>query len=97
MFDFIIFLLTVYALVAYIRRKFVKVDYNGQIVWITGASSGIGEYLAYEFNRRGARLIISARNVQELQRVQKACHTPEEVEIVKMDMTNYEEVEKVTK
>ena len=29
------------------RRHFCTPDYTGQTVWITGASSGIGEYLAY--------------------------------------------------
>jgi len=60
---FIAFILFAYALIAYIRRKYVKPNYKGQTVWITGASSGIGEYLAYEFNRYEADLVISARNV----------------------------------
>ena len=56
-------LLVLYALVAYICRKFTRPDYNGKIVWITGASSGIGEYMAYEYNSCGAYVILSARNV----------------------------------
>lgn len=56
--------LILYALVAYIRRKYVKPNYQNKIVWITGASSGIGEYLAYEFNRHGAHVVLSARNVK---------------------------------
>lgn len=58
----IVTIMVLYALVAYIRRKTVKPNYTNKIVWITGASSGIGEYLAYEFNRHGAYVIISARN-----------------------------------
>lgn len=58
----IVSLLALYVIVAFIRRKIVKPNYNGKVVWITGASSGIGEYLAYEFNRLGAYVIISARN-----------------------------------
>lgn len=57
---FIIFFL--YAAIKVIRRKLSKPDYRGKTIWITGASSGIGEYLAYEFSRHNADLIISARN-----------------------------------
>lgn len=42
-------------------------------VWITGASSGIGEALAKAFSLHGAHLIISARNERELQRVAAEC------------------------
>jgi hypothetical protein len=62
----IVALFVLYALTAYIRRKIAKPNYSGKIVWITGASSGIGEYLTYEFNRTGAYVILSARNVKEL-------------------------------
>lgn len=47
--------------------------YSGKTVWITGASSGIGEALAYEFAREGARIILSARRKEELERVRADC------------------------
>jgi NADPH:quinone reductase-like Zn-dependent oxidoreductase len=72
----VVVLFIVYALVAYIRRKTTKPDYSGKTVWITGASSGIGEYMAYEFNRHGAHVILSARNTTELKRVQANCPNP---------------------
>lgn len=43
------------------------------IVWITGASSGIGEALAYGYAKEGCRLIISSRRVAELERVKSTC------------------------
>lgn len=43
--------------------------FEGKIVWITGASSGIGESLVYEFIRRGATVIISSNEPNELERV----------------------------
>ncbi|MDP3675540.1 MAG: SDR family NAD(P)-dependent oxidoreductase [Novosphingobium sp.] len=46
---------------------------NEQTTWITGASSGIGEALARESSKRGARVILSGRNVAELERVAAAC------------------------
>lgn len=42
-------------------------------VWITGASSGIGESLAKAFAKEGAHIILSARNEKELDRVAGLC------------------------
>ncbi|XP_029168983.1 dehydrogenase/reductase SDR family member 7 [Nylanderia fulva] len=46
---------------------------KGKVVWITGASSGIGEHLAYVLAKAGCKLILSARRVAELQQVKKRC------------------------
>ncbi len=47
--------------------------FEGKKVWITGASSGIGEALVYEFARRGARIVISSNDSAGLDRVKAAC------------------------
>ena len=44
----------------------------GRTVWITGASGGLGEALAYAFGAEGARLVLSARRAGELDRVAAA-------------------------
>jgi len=51
---------------------------KGKVVWITGASSGIGEELAYALAREGSFLILSARNKEMLGQVKAKClqHTP---------------------
>jgi short-subunit dehydrogenase len=46
---------------------------KGKVVWITGASSGIGEALVYAFAAEGSRLILSSRRKEELERVKGNC------------------------
>lgn len=44
-------------------------NYKNKTIWITGASSGIGEAFAHFFFRDGAKLILSSRRQEELERV----------------------------
>ncbi|KAK2578864.1 hypothetical protein KPH14_001272 [Odynerus spinipes] len=46
---------------------------KGQVVWITGASSGIGEHLAYVLAKGGCKLVLTARREAELQKVKRVC------------------------
>lgn len=55
------------------------------VVWLTGASSGIGEQLAYRLAKKGAKLIISSRRRDELERVKAACNS-ETLEILTIDL-----------
>ncbi len=46
--------------------------FKNQVVWITGASSGIGREMALEFARQGAIVALSARRMNELESLASA-------------------------
>jgi short-subunit dehydrogenase len=48
-------------------------NFDGKVVWITGASSGIGEALVYEFIKLGATVIASSNEASELEKVKNNC------------------------
>lgn len=56
---------------SYIGKQ--KGSLKSKVIWVTGASSGIGEGLAIELATLGAKLVLSARRNVELERVKKAC------------------------
>lgn len=62
--------------------------FQNRRVWITGASSGIGEALAVAFHQAGAKLILSARREDELKRVQAFCGGEPNARILPMDVTS---------
>ena len=64
---------------------------KNKTVWITGASSGIGEALAYQFAKEGAKLVLSARRESELQRVANATGLSEkDILVLPMDMLEFD-------
>ncbi len=67
--------------------------FKDKIIWITGASSGAGEALVYALNKEQCRLIVSARRVEELERVRKNCsYKPEEIFVLPLDLENHNEL-----
>ena len=61
-------------------------DISNKTIWLTGASSGIGEALAYALAAQGARLILSARQRDLLESVRSRCANPELHEVVPFDL-----------
>jgi short-subunit dehydrogenase len=61
------------------------------VVWITGASSGLGANLAIHFAKSGAQVILTARRVDKLQEVARKCMGVSALSpvLLPFDVTNY--------
>ena len=70
---------------------------KNKVVWITGASSGIGEALAQSFASEGAQLVLSARRVDELLRVKKSLKIADvDVMILPLDLSDTAKINELT-
>ena len=69
-------------------------DWNDKVVVVTGGSAGLGRYIAREFAQRGAKVVIAARNQQQLdatvKELQDAGH---DVSVLATDVTNQDDVD----
>lgn len=70
---------------------------NHKIVWITGASSGIGKSLAIALSQYDCKLIISARRVEALESVKLRCKNPNHVYVLPLDLAKPDAMETITK
>ncbi len=71
-------------------------EFSGKVVWITGASSGIGEALVYEFVLRGASVIASSNDLSGLERVKEACgENSSMVHCVPFDLSDTSEIKEI--
>jgi dehydrogenase/reductase SDR family member 7B len=68
--------------------------YRGKTIWVTGASSGIGEQICYLLSNAGAHIILSARRKDELERVKNNCAHPDKCSIVLIDLNDETSVRK---
>ena len=66
---------------------------DGKTVWITGASSGIGEELAYLLASKKCKLILSARRKNVLEQVKNNCANKENIAILPLDITEFDAME----
>jgi len=74
---------------------------RGKTVLITGSSRGLGLAMAQEFGRRGARIVLTARDPEELERARTlllrhaGVDGPEEVLVLSADLRNPEDAERL--
>ncbi|XP_019500150.1 PREDICTED: dehydrogenase/reductase SDR family member 7 isoform X2 [Hipposideros armiger] len=77
-------------------------ELTDMVVWVTGASSGIGEELAYQLSKLGVSLVLSARRVHELERVKRRCLENgnlkgKDILVLPLDLTDISSHEAATK
>ncbi len=60
--------------------------FSAQVVWLTGASSGIGAAAARAFAAEGARLVLSSRDAAALERVRQTCARPDAHLVLPLDL-----------
>lgn len=70
-------------------------DFKNKIVWITGASSGIGEAVALAFIAEGATVIGSARSADKLEAVKMRSVAPERFHPVLLDLADSDSIPRV--
>ena len=61
---------------------------NNKIIWIIGASSGIGKALTLSLINLGAKLIISSRNHQELLKLKNSSSDNSKIEVLPFDVSD---------
>ena len=70
----------------------MKANYSELTIWITGASSGIGEAMALNFAKQGARIILSGRNEKKLALVKNCCKNSDKHVIAAFDIADVGQV-----
>lgn len=70
---------------------------SGKVFWITGASSGIGAALAKEVARRGARVVVSGRRVELLERLRAECPEPSRVHLLPADLSRGSDLQRLAR
>jgi short-subunit dehydrogenase len=72
--------------------------FDNKVVWITGASSGIGEALAKTFAKHKVKLVLSARRADELERVKASTGLSDaDVFVLPLDVSENNTFEAATK
>ena len=70
----------------------MSMRFRDSVVWVTGASSGIGEAAARQFHAEGAHVVLSARRGKELERVAADCGDGGDVLVSPFDVTDEQAV-----
>lgn len=72
-------------------------EFKNKVIWITGASSGIGKELAKQLSNQPCKLILSSRRKNALIEVKNACSNPENIALLPFDLSHYGNMKEVVK
>src|SRR5207248_1588824 len=68
--------------------------FKDKVFLITGASSGIGEALTYSLSKLDAKIILTSRNQEALEKVKALCEgNPENIHTLSLDLAQKNEIE----
>jgi gluconate 5-dehydrogenase len=70
-------------------------DFNETVVMITGATGGIGLKLAQEFDKRNAKLSLTGRKIEKIEKVAETFHNMPSHLVLMADLTDDEEIENI--
>lgn len=71
--------------------------FDNKVIWITGASSGIGKHLALALSHNNCKLIISSRRSNALEEVKQQCASPENVYVLPLDLAQADTMKTIAK
>ena len=67
--------------------------FNGKTIWLTGASSGIGEALAYQLANSGAKLLLTSRNTNKLEILRTKLYDSKKHRVFACDLSQANDIE----
>lgn len=62
-------------------------SFQNKVAWVTGASSGIGKALCFELNKRGCKVILSARREDELKNILAQLPHADKAKVLPIDLS----------
>ena len=70
-------------------------NFKNKVIWITGASSGIGKGLALQLSHYDCKLILSSRRAEALESVRNICQHPENIAVLPFDLSDFENMKPI--
>lgn len=70
--------------------------FHQKVIWITGASSGIGKELALQLSKLDCKLILSSRRRTALEEVKELCHTTDNIATLPLDLSDHDSMISIT-